>query len=88
MAWLEVSRGLNGTSSDLGKISGLVKTKGGYHIMKVLDRYEKPFKDAPQDVRVRKEKEIHDRIVQKQLKFKSLMPEPKEEENKEPAAAE
>lgn len=56
--------------------------------MKVLDRYEKPFKDAPQDVRVRKEKEIHDRIVQKQLKFKSLMPEPKEEENKEPAAAE
>ncbi|MBA4542442.1 MULTISPECIES: peptidylprolyl isomerase [Thermoactinomyces] len=58
----------------LNTVSDPVKTSYGYHIIKVLDRQQKPIADAPDDVKAQKREEIYNNLVKSDLKFKSLLP--------------
>ncbi len=61
----------------LNKISDPIKTDYGYHIVKVLDRGQKPVEKADEQVKMQKRQEIYEQVLKEELQFKSLLQAPR-----------
>lgn len=60
----------------LNKVSDPIKTDYGFHIVKVLDRGQKPIEKADEQVKMQKRQEVYEQVVKEKLAFKSLLPAP------------
>ncbi|MBA4601253.1 peptidylprolyl isomerase [Thermoactinomyces mirandus] len=57
----------------LNQVSAPIKTDYGYHIVKVLDRGQKPVEKANEQVKMQKRQEVYEQVVKEKLEFKSLL---------------